>query len=50
MSVIEETDAPVKGSKDITLAVSTSELKSASKAVCDQDIARWEGDDAGDES
>lgn len=40
MSVAEEADVPLNGSKDITLAVSTSELEpmSTSVVICDQDI------------
>lgn len=43
MSVAEETDGQLNGSKDITLAVSTSELEymSTSGAIWDQDIAGW---------
>ena len=42
MSVAEEADMPLNGSKDITLAVSISELEhmSTSEVMCDQDIAR----------
>ena len=41
MSVAEEADIPLNGSKDITLAVSTSELEhmSTSEVVRDQVIA-----------
>jgi len=40
MSVAEEADVPVNGSKDITLAVSMSELEhmSTSAVICDQDM------------
>ena len=40
MSVAEEADVPLNGSKDITLAVSMSELEhmSTSVVICDQDI------------
>lgn len=41
MSVAEEADVPLNGSKDITLTVSISELEhmSASEVMRDQDIA-----------
>jgi len=41
MSVAEEADVPLNGSKDITLSVSMSELEhmSTSGVICDQDIA-----------
>ena len=44
MSVAEEADVPLNGSKDITLAVSVSELEhmsSSSEVICDQDIVGW---------
>jgi len=50
MSVAEEADVPLNGSKDITLAVSTSELghMSTSGVMCDQDIEGREGGETGD--
>lgn len=49
MSVAEEAEGQPNGSKDITLAVSMSELEhmSTSGVICDQDIAGWGGGETG---
>ena len=52
MSVAEEVDVPLNGSKDITLAVSASEPKHMStlEVICDQDIGGWGGGEVGEMS